>query len=525
MAKKDIFSKLKNYNNELEQVLDKKAFSSNIKNLLLNMFYKIEVAYKDYQKVKRTSVDKNEFMERLTNSIDKNCNKIEIVEPGSAKGKILQKYNLHSISDKVYKKIISYPIEEDLLFAIADIKNKYYYISDDHYMEKQIFEKMLDLGYCMNLKEIIRDFSGWSWKIETKGIENISYNLIYQNLRILLGERFLENWETDSTREVDYILKLQEKVNHMYGVQNSINFYPKLFTTLAMLKYEKSPKVKEKWLQQKKTIEKELEIIADKARYLEELTKNKKQMTKQIKKIDEILNNNALFVKELNRRKQKDDKRSKVLNKQYLRALLNEERRILVERLQKATVQMNPKNYVANKRKLDDEYEKLNIILKDIEGGSSQISMIELQKQFLKCMETKAKNVSNKKDLLDLIYHMRYYVQLPINKEKCIKNMDGLRMQINKIEEILITKCINLKLLNIVSSNNEINYKIIKNVLLSQAIDLENLEIALFTKYNKILVNVYEKEELEDSFEFEVDGAAGRASIRSDKKFRLFKTV
>ena len=522
MAKKDIFSKLKNYNNELEQILDKKGFSSDIKNLLLNMFYKIEVSYKDYQKVKRTAVDKNEFMEKLINIIDKNCNKVEIVEPGSAKGKVLQKYNLHSISDKVYKKIISYPIEEDLLYAIADIQKKYYYISDDHYMEKQIFDKMLNLGYCMNLKEIIRDFSGWSWKIEVKDLENISYNLIYQNIRIMLGDRFLENWQTDSTREIDYIVKLQEKVNHMYGVQNSVEFYPKLFITLAMLQFEKNPKTKEKWLQEKKNIEKELEIIADKVRYLEELTKSKKLMTKQIKKIDEMLNNQVLLDKELKRRKAKEDKRSKILNKQYLRALLNEERRVLVDKLQKATIQMNPRNYVSNKRKLDDKYEKLNTALENVEGGSSKICMVELQKQFLKCMETRAKNVGNKKDLLDLIYHMRYYVQLPVSKEKTIKNLDSLRMQINKIEEILITKCINLKLLNMVSSSNEINYKIIKNVLLSQAIDLENLELAIFNKYNKILVNVYEKEELEDSFEFEVDGSIGRINIRNDRNFKLF---
>ena len=32
-----IFSKLKDYNGELENVLDKKYFSSNIKNLLLSM--------------------------------------------------------------------------------------------------------------------------------------------------------------------------------------------------------------------------------------------------------------------------------------------------------------------------------------------------------------------------------------------------------------------------------------------------------------------------------------------------------
>ena len=46
MEKKKILSKLnfKDYNNEVEEILEKKSFSSNVKNLLLSMFYKIEVA-------------------------------------------------------------------------------------------------------------------------------------------------------------------------------------------------------------------------------------------------------------------------------------------------------------------------------------------------------------------------------------------------------------------------------------------------------------------------------------------------
>ena len=69
MTKKDFFSKLKNYNNELEQILEKKTFSGDIKNLLLNMFYKIEVSYKDYQKVKRVTKEQNNLMEELINII------------------------------------------------------------------------------------------------------------------------------------------------------------------------------------------------------------------------------------------------------------------------------------------------------------------------------------------------------------------------------------------------------------------------------------------------------------------------
>ena len=139
MSKKDFFSKLKNYDNELEQILEKKEFSSDIKNLLLSMFYKIEISYKDYKIVKRVSKEKNEFMQHLLQIIDKDCKKIEIVEPNSGKGRVLKKYNLHSISDLVYKKIVTYPTEADFLYALADLERKYFYIPEEQYLENKVF--------------------------------------------------------------------------------------------------------------------------------------------------------------------------------------------------------------------------------------------------------------------------------------------------------------------------------------------------------------------------------------------------
>ena len=55
MAKKeDIFSKLniKDYNNQLEKILENKSFSEDAKNILLTILYKIETSYEDYSKVK-----------------------------------------------------------------------------------------------------------------------------------------------------------------------------------------------------------------------------------------------------------------------------------------------------------------------------------------------------------------------------------------------------------------------------------------------------------------------------------------
>jgi len=43
----------KDYNNELEKILEQKDFDENVKNLLLGILYKLDISYKDYQKVKR----------------------------------------------------------------------------------------------------------------------------------------------------------------------------------------------------------------------------------------------------------------------------------------------------------------------------------------------------------------------------------------------------------------------------------------------------------------------------------------
>jgi len=59
MEKRKLFSKLdiKDYNNELEKILENKLFSVDVKNILLSMFYKIENAYKDYKVIKRRSAN------------------------------------------------------------------------------------------------------------------------------------------------------------------------------------------------------------------------------------------------------------------------------------------------------------------------------------------------------------------------------------------------------------------------------------------------------------------------------------
>ena len=98
---KDFLNKLnkKDYNNILEGILEKKDFSANVKNLLLNMFYKIETSYDDYNKVKVETATKTQYIEELLYVIENFCNKIRLVKPQSAESKILEEMNLDNYKD------------------------------------------------------------------------------------------------------------------------------------------------------------------------------------------------------------------------------------------------------------------------------------------------------------------------------------------------------------------------------------------------------------------------------------------
>ena len=79
----------KNYNTELENVLEKKYFEENTKSILLSIMYKIETAYKDYKQVKRNVETKEEFIENLIEDIQRNCESIKLVKLHSKEDDIL----------------------------------------------------------------------------------------------------------------------------------------------------------------------------------------------------------------------------------------------------------------------------------------------------------------------------------------------------------------------------------------------------------------------------------------------------
>ena len=214
MGREEIFSKLniRDYNNELEKILEKKSFSEGTKNILLNILYKMETAYDDYNKVKVHTNGKKDMLGEMLRIIEEDCNEIELVKP-----KLNEETKL---GDKKFivenNKIISYPNEKTVCYGLYNLEKNRLKIKTKYGFLKRPLEKLLNKGKVIDAEEIVRDFDGWSWNVVTEEIENYICNVVYQNIKILVGNEFLQE-QIDRSEESDFVEELELRLKLNYG--------------------------------------------------------------------------------------------------------------------------------------------------------------------------------------------------------------------------------------------------------------------------------------------------------------------
>ena len=195
------------YNLILEKILDSKYFSSNSKSLLFSMIYKIEEFYKDYEMVKNIDTTKDEFLNLILDTIKKYCDNIKLIEP--EENDILKKNNVQGLTNSEERSLLCYPTENSLLYSISAIMPKYFYIPDN-FEYKSSLQRTLVNGYCSNVLEILSDFSGWSWDVNSRNKKNIEDNLVYQNFVIMFGNIFMEQWKSGDTKDESYFQEIKK---------------------------------------------------------------------------------------------------------------------------------------------------------------------------------------------------------------------------------------------------------------------------------------------------------------------------
>lgn len=504
MEKEKFISKLniKDYNNQLEKILSKKPFFEDTKNLLLSMLYKIENAYEDYSRVNGDTKTKRETLEEVLNIIEKDCNKIEIDK--IKESKIIEKEN----------KIITYLNEKKILYEIYQIDTNKFEIPKEYEIIKVALEATLNQGYSIASSEIIRDFDGWSWNIDVEEIENLTANLVYQTLKILVGHEFMEEWK--QSKKQDYIARLIYKLETMYKKELAENIFKVVnqISILNIIRYNE--KEKEKLIQKQEELQIKFNELNDKKTYLTSLGKKKKKIVENIKHIDDILNNDKMLKKEFISRNQLLDMNHRIFSLSDLAEILEKEREEEINKLNIYNKKMEPENFIKEKTEIENKL----IILKelDLKNSENQIYILkvkELLKFVIKAIKKQIDKAEEKEKLIKLVYQIRYYSLTYIQKDKQIRDIGD----INTLQRLIITKACKKKAITIFSKNIKENYEIIKNILKTDIIELEKMYFKFKQNENHIILEIYDEENLYSTIEYE---RIEELNVKLNKKIKIF---
>ncbi len=492
----------KNQNEELEKVLKQKDIDEQAKNLLQGILYKIEVAYKDYQKVKSKKQTEAEYVEEIIKNISKKCDKIKIVKPTQKLADEEIQKELDKNKFYVGKEIVSYPIEEKILYAIEK-KSRNEKILNNKYGEIAItLSHLINEGKNMDRIEVLRDFNGWSWTTIKSEIENLEANLIYQTLQIMLGEEFLNNWCEDKDGIVDYLEEFSVQMKSQYGEKIAEEQKDLLIKiSLAnMLKTE--PMFLQEITEKLQQITNQIEKYENTKSRIDELTAHKKEALKQINELEKVLGQNFRLKEEYERVNANAEIEQKIFNIKTFKRQLEQKKEKLKEQIEEDNYYLNPSNYIEEKNKLLEQTEEIQEMLNMPEQEEKLVR--EYLKNFLKCFEILIQNAKTQEEIIKLIYQLRYFILLPYKNKKVTKDIISLE---NKLLEKAIEKKVIVSL----------PYEIMQHVFETRIIILEDLYYEITTNDNKKYVQIFDENVSEDKFEIALTD-----NIKTNKKIKIF---
>ena len=514
--KKGLFSKFKDYNYILDKILEEKNFSEDSTNLLLNMIYKIEVSYKDYAQIKGIFQKQNEFIDEIIDIISKNCNQLFLIDPKKEEVRMLKEKNVLALTDEREKRIYAYPTEQAILYGLIDIRPKYFYIPRKYYFFKQEFQNILVQGTILNKTEVIRNFNGWSWNFAEDANNDHTSNMIYQMIRILIDEDFLNDWENDTSPKIDYINEMKKELVEYYGEENSKRFYLSLARLIVAKSVTKNrSKVRDEFVR----IVNAYENMKNKNEYIYKISSERKKIIAEIEKKDMILNNKELMMAEFEKRNSKLSDDRKILNISVLVDILQKEKNDCFRRMEQLNELVRPLNYANLKSELS---EKIRIMSVVDENKNIRDYKIAFLKDAIKCLSYNIEKMSSKEEIIDIIYKIRYFRKIRVTEEEKVEDIPQLFNDISQILKYTITKGCKEKVFNIFCKNIEYNYQIIDVALNTAISNYEDIDIALKIEDGFLRVTVYDNEVIDKQEELRFTLTSKDLSIRQNKLVPMY---
>ena len=483
----------KDYNNDLEEVLAKKNFKEEVKNLLLDIMYRIETSYNDYEMVKKNVLPKEVYIRNLIKNIKDNCESIEFFRPDENNKKTF-------IVNKNKKQILCYPILRKLLYSLAKIQK----CDDIIKLEPQILNKtltnMINVGNNINMVEPLRDFNGFAWSISRIDIENFPYNIVYQDLIILVGNEGMDEWANTHNDMVDYLDLFKDFIEKQYDKKLAKEIYELLKIISIYLEVLYNKEFKEEIMQRKEYVNNEIAKMENKEKFLDDLSKEKKQVLKDIRDIDIIINDKKKLDEEYINRNKDLSLEEKIFSKRVLSKKMKEEREGLINYLKELNNKMNYKNFLKTQKDLAYEKTYLELVeTKNIEKAVID-KIILLQKRVIKALKYKIRKASTRENINRIIYEIRYLNLLPFSMNENIGQNSKLVKLFENVEKDAIKRAHELKDFNELSKNADINFEILKNMFSLEAIRLEDVSLKLIKEQNEVFVQFYDDNIIDKKF-------------------------
>lgn len=503
----------KDKNEQLEKILEQKGLDidEQAKNILQGILYKIEVSYKDYKKVKFKGQSRQKYIKELLKNIEKRCNKIKIIKPSvKVKNELIQTELEQNgfYYDKNKNQIISYPIETKLLYAIEKVSN-YPKILNNKYEDATVaISDLINTGKNLDRVEVLRDFNGWSWTTINKEIENISANLIYQSLQIILGEEFMDKWTNDKDGIVDYLEQFTQVISKKYNKKLANEMKQSIAKIAIANAMDNNEKYKKHIEDKIKDIDNKIVEFEDSEKMIVQMTNQKKKMLKEINEIDKILGQNERLKEEYEKVNQNNNlSEEKIFSIKLLKQQLKNKKNTLLDKVNEINYLLKPLNYLEEKQKILEQKKKMQ----DVIQIQEKTELFLFLPKILKCFSLLIQKVEDEEEIFKFLYQFRYFLLLPFDDERKIKDVEEFELEILKIEKLLTQKAVKKKIIN------DVPLEIMSHVFKTRIIVLEELFYKVTKKDNKFYVQLFDENVSEEKFEIvQLD------KMKINKKIKIF---
>lgn len=480
-------------NEALEMVLEQKDIDEKTKNLLQGILYKIEVSYSDYKKAKVINKTEKKYVDEIISNIKKRCNKIFTISfnekiSNSDISEELEK-NKFYVDDK---QIITYPIEEKLLYAIEKSINKKKIVNGKYGDFSKIISDFIITGKNIDRVEVLRDFNGWSWTTIKKEIENIRANLVYQTLQILLGEDFMQNWTLDTDGIIGYFDLLKNLINQKYGKDISVNFENLIKKICLLNESQNYYTLKKEYIQKLNNIQIKFKNMEDVTKYINDLTDEKKSIENKIAELQKIISSEKKLKEEYCKYNETVPLEKKIFSVKVLKNQIKAKILELLNRIEEINNDLTPYRFLELKEQINNEKTLIETIYYTKEEEDKLF--VEFEKIFLECFEKQLKDLKTE-ELIKLIYKFRYYVLLPFDENKSIKDVEELSDKIIEIKKELLKLAKKLKIVS-----NNVPFEVWTHIFETRIIELNQLYYKIFTEYDKKYVQIFDEKISEEKY-------------------------